>query len=262
MITNIREKEIAMILSDSNYSIVHYSDGTFETSSYTQKAISKIRNEKFQMIRRGVYAKKQYCEVDKPNVSIMGLSFKISRRMMAVWCIVMLISVPVFSQNIAPVAVNDTLLVCNDKLTYFNVLSNDYDANGDKLVMFSFTEPTAGELVSASNTGNFRYEWNSNYNSVNFQYVLKDLKSKGIGTLNSNTATVFLTSAAPYYYSGVYGGNNTRETCKSSNSGAVSITGTTVEKNTSYQYILLDAKNGTVTLAPSSGGSVSLLIKK
>lgn len=68
-------------------------------------------------------------------------------------------------------------------------------------------------------------------------------------------------SAAPYYYTGTYTGTNTRETCRSINTSSVTISGTTRETNTAYQSIILDGSIGTVTISPTSGGSVEFKIK-
>jgi hypothetical protein len=256
-------KTPALITSQGEYSTIEFTDGSSYLSAYTQKELGRRFGVNLKMVRRGVYADPKHSEITQNGIKIMNKEFKFSRRMAKAWASLLLVffCLDSFCQNIAPVANNDTLKVCNDVPTYFNVTRNDTDANGDKLKLNYFSEPASGNLVSASNTGNFRYEWLAGVSSVLFEYNVNDMKFANIGSLTSNMATVVLNSATPYYYTGTYSGTNNRETCRSINTSAVTISGTTREKNEAYQSIILDAQYGTVTISPTSGGSVEFKIK-
>lgn len=258
------------LVSDVNYTYVHFRDGTVGYSAYTKSIIKEKLSVDLRPVRRGVDVDPALIQKKGQSVKLGDTLFKISRRnlnkwlgiiaLIFSWCVSPSVS---RGQNTAPVAVNDTLKVCNDIPTYFSVTANDYDANGDRLRLTSFTRPASGDLVAASNTGQFRLDWSfALSDTLSFQYYLKDLKFANLGSLQSNAGTVVLYSTAPYFYAGTYSsGTNSRITCRSENSAAASITGTARETNTAYSYILLDGNNGSVTIAPSSGGSVEFKIK-
>ena len=257
------EKTPAIITSSGEYSTIEFTDGSSYMASYTQKELGRRFGHNLKMVKRGVYVNPKEAIIIQNGVKIMNREFKFSRRMAKAWACMLLVFfyLDSFCQNTAPVAHNDTLKVCNDVPTYFTVTRNDTDADGDRLKLNYFSEPASGNLVSASNTGYFRYEWNPLFSSASFEYNLKDLKFANLGSLTSNMATVVLNSAAPYYYTGTYTGTNTRETCRSINTAAVTISGTTIESNTAYQSIILDGSIGTVTISPTAGGSVEFKIK-
>lgn len=248
-----------LLISSGEYSVIHTESET-KTVAYTRSYLEKKGLVKLKMVRRGVYVPPN-SKKTKQGVMVKDMEFKFSRRAAKLWLFCLFMPFFCFAQNTAPVAVADTVKTCIDEATYFSVIRNDYDANGDKIRINSFSDPVAGNLVSASNTGMFRYEWNPNVLNVTFNYTLRDLRFANIGSLESNSAQVVLEAANKYYYTGSYSGTNTRTTCISRNSAATTISGTARETNTAYQYILLDGANGAVTINPSSGGSVEFKIK-
>lgn len=262
-----RSKKVPVIGLESvgNYTNVYFKDGKRVLSAYTSKIVRNKLDTDFLIVRRGVYVNPDFVKQDCDFVKLGDTLFKISRRNLTKWVAALvfcLTSYVSFSQNVAPVAVNDTLLVCNDILTYFSVVANDYDTNGDRLRLSSFIKPASGDLVAASNTGQFRFDWSyALSDTISFSYHIKDLKFGGLNSLESNSATVTLYSAAPYFYSGTYTGTNTRLTCRSENNSSTTINTTARETNEAYQYILMDANYGTVTIAPGTNGVVEFKIK-
>jgi hypothetical protein len=228
--------------------------------AYTRAFLERSGLVNLKMVRRGVYVPPN-TKKTKDGVMVKNMEFKFSRRAAKLWLLCLFMPFFALAQNTAPVAVADTIKTCIEDVTYFSVVRNDYDANGDRIMINSFSEPVSGNLVSASNTGNFRYEWNPTVLNVTFNYTLKDLKFANIGSLVSNSATVSLEGLNKYNYTGSYSGTNTRLTCVSRNTAATTITGTARESNTAFQYILLDGANGAVTISPSSGGMVEFKIK-
>ena len=93
--------------------------------------------------------------------------------------------------NLAPVAVNDTVVTDEDIPLMINVLSNDFDSDGD-LVPSSVTMrsmPSHGETSINGTTGEITYSPYSNYNGVDsFTYTVED----DSGAV-SNTADVLVT---------------------------------------------------------------------
>ncbi|MBD2041903.1 cadherin-like domain-containing protein [Microcoleus sp. FACHB-672] len=79
--------------------------------------------------------------------------------------------------NVAPAANNDSLTLNeNAPTTAINVLANDTDADGDTLVIASFTQPSNGTLLSNAD-GTFSYTPNSNFaGSDSFTYNISDGK--------------------------------------------------------------------------------------
>jgi hypothetical protein len=255
----LTNNDIVLLISQGEYSVVH-TDKESKTIAYTRANLEKKGLINLKMVRRGVYAKPD-SKRTAGGILVKNTEFKFSRRAAKLWLMLLFLPVFVFAQNTAPVAVPDTIKTCIDDITYFSVVRNDFDANGDKLMLNSFTDPVAGNLVSASNTGLFRYEWSPSVLNVTFNYTIRDLKFANIGSLVSNSALVTLEGATKYFYNGSYTGTNNRLTCVSRNNGAVSITGTTREANTAYQYILLEGSAGAVTISPGSGGAVEFKIK-
>jgi len=159
------EKKPILILSKGEYSNIEFKDGTKCFAPYTHKELSRRFGIELKTVRRGVYADPKESVITENGIKIMNKEFKFSRRIAKAWACILLAILPLFSfcQNIAPVAVNDTVGLCKEEIDYFIVILNDADANGDRLKLNTFTEPTSGNLVSASNTGMFRYEWDSLY---------------------------------------------------------------------------------------------------
>jgi hypothetical protein len=257
------DKTPILVTSEGEYSKIHFEDGSSCVAAYTHKELGRRFGIQLKMVRRGVYADMNHSELTAKGIKILNKEYTFSRRISKVWAIMFLMffCFDSFSQNIAPVAHNDTLTVCNDKPTNFTVIGNDIDVNGDRLRLNYFSEPLSGNLVSESNTGRFRYEWLPEVLSVKFEYNVRDLRFANVGSLVSNMATVVLNSAAPYYYTGTYSGVNNRLTCRSINTTIVNISGNTREKNVAFQHIILDAKYGTVTIAPTTGGAIEFRIK-
>ena len=260
------ETPVVGLISDLNYTVVHFADGSKTISGYTKKVVRKcvLRSKDLTEVRRGVEVAKSKANVIDQKISAFGKSFDISRRKMSNWIvsiIAALVSFSSFAQNIAPVAVNDTITVCNDETATFRVVNNDYDPNGDRVLLHSFTRPGTGDLVARGNQGNFNYIFGGS-DTTSFSYKLIDVRFAGIGRLQSNTGFVKLKGAAAYEYAGTYLTSNNRLTCKSRNVAAVTITGSVREVNESFTSITLDAAEGAVLLAPSAGGVVELRIKK
>jgi hypothetical protein len=258
------DKTPILVTSEGEYSKIHFEDGSSCVAAYTHKELGRRFGINLKMVRRGVYADMNHSELTAKGIKILNKEYTFSRRISKVLAIMFLMffCFDSFSQNIAPVAKNDTINGCNNNgPTFFNVLANDTDANGDRLRLNYFSEPPFGNLVSESNTGRFRYQWSAGVATTTFQYNARDVKFANIGSLTSNMATVIINGSSPYYYTGTYTGVNSRETCRSINTTAVNISGTTRETNVAYQSIILDAKNGVVTIAPTAGGSVEFKIK-
>ena len=259
----LKNNKIVLLKSMGEYSSVYTDSGENRTVSYTKTHLERKGFINLKMVRRGVYACEMSAEKNGDFIKILNKQYKLSRRMKKLWILLLIIPFFGIAQNIAPVAVNDTIMTCIDEpYTYFTVTSNDFDPNGDRIRLNSFTDPGSGELVSASNTGMFRYTWNLNNTSVNFSYTIRDLRFGNINTLVSNVANVKLDGSPKYFYNGNYIVNTSRITCLSKNSGATTISGTTREINEAYQYILLDAAVGVVEITPSAGGVVEFKIKK
>lgn len=252
------EKKPILMISKGEYSDCYFEDGERILLSYTQKEINRRFGIALKMVKRGVYVDEKEVEKTEKGIKIMNKEFNFSRRMAKAWACLLLITLPFlsFSQNTAPVAVNDTLHLCNDEINYFSVITNDTDANGDRLKLNYFSDAIFGNLVSASNTGMFRHEFDTLGTTDTFEYNVKDLRFANIGSLTSNTAYVELNGRPKYYYTGTYTGTTIRETCLSINTGAVTISGTTIEENTAFKSITLDGSIGVVEIAPTAGGSV------
>ncbi|MBI3406826.1 MAG: tandem-95 repeat protein [Planctomycetes bacterium] len=96
------------------------------------------------------------------------------------------VSIQITTNN--PVAVNDSGTTNEDTPLTISVLQNDSDADGDSLVVDSFTQPTHGSvLVNANNSMTYTPEANWN-GSDSFTYSAAD----GMGG-HSNSATVTIT---------------------------------------------------------------------
>jgi len=91
------------------------------------------------------------------------------------------------SLNTAPSAVDDAASTQEDSAVVLNVLSNDYDDDGDALTVSSVTAPLSGSAVlNSDNT--ITYTPNADYNgSDSFSYTVSD------GNGGSDTATVSIT---------------------------------------------------------------------
>jgi len=88
--------------------------------------------------------------------------------------------------NDQPVAYSDTVETDEDTQVTINVLSNDFDVEGDTLVILEVTAPEHGKITVEGDTVLF-YMPDSNYAGVDsFQYIISD------GDL-SDTAMVFVT---------------------------------------------------------------------
>jgi VCBS repeat-containing protein len=99
------------------------------------------------------------------------------------------VQITVNSVNDAPIAANDSYSLAEDgslSVPAAGVLANDSDADGDALSASLVSGPSHGTLTFNPD-GSFVYTPSANYNgSDSFTYVAND------GTINSNTATVFL----------------------------------------------------------------------
>lgn len=92
--------------------------------------------------------------------------------------------------NVAPVAQNDSASTAPGTAVVVDVLSNDTDGNGDQLSVAALTQPANGSTTVV--TGGVRYTPNSGFSGTDtFTYRASD------GALESNTATVTVTVAAP-----------------------------------------------------------------
>ncbi len=260
----IAEKKLVLVESVGGpYSILHFSDGTKTTVSYTNKELNKRFQINTKMIRRGFYAvENEVEEVKGKGVIFQNKLIAFSRR--SVWLLLFVVSFA-SAQNLAPVAKNDTLFSCINPVIKFDYIKietqqNDYDPNSDRFVVSDFTTPNFGHLVADGNLGWFRYYPNLSGDSTAFQYRIKDIRRMNIGSLKSDFATVFIGKTKyEYVYSGMYLTNVTRETCRSLTSGTVNISGTTREINTVDTYGLL--LPGTL-IEPSDGGVFELKARR
>ncbi|MBW4487729.1 MAG: tandem-95 repeat protein [Trichocoleus desertorum ATA4-8-CV12] len=89
--------------------------------------------------------------------------------------------------NTPPVIGSDSLTANEDTLTITpNLLANDTDPNGDRLIISSFTQPGNGVLASNDN-GTFSYTPNLNYEGIDsFSYTVSD----GYGGFVSSTVSI------------------------------------------------------------------------
>lgn len=264
MLRNIVDKSkknpIVGLVSDWNYTHVFFQNGDTTISGYTKKDVkSRIDNANLTEVRRGVEIDKSIASVKGNKVRLFDKSYQISRRKLSNWLVMFLFSIQILmAQNVAPVAVNDDIKICIDTFNPISVVNNDYDNNGDRIVLKSFTQPSEGYLVALGNSGKFDYYFGAS-DTISFTYKVKDLRFGNIGSLESNTANVTFERLASYNYTGTYSGTANRRTCRSQNTGAVTITGTAREVNNTYTSITLDANVGTVLLAPSAGGLIELI---
>ncbi len=97
------------------------------------------------------------------------------------------VSITITPVNDAPVATNDTAIVTEDSTgNQINVLTNDFDIDGDPISITGVTQPTYG--TATYTISNVFYTPNLNYNGIDsFTYTIID----GYG--GSDTATVTIT---------------------------------------------------------------------
>ena len=97
-----------------------------------------------------------------------------------------LVTITIANVQDAPVAVDNTVTTPEDIPSGYDVLGNDYDADGDTLTITGVTQPSNGQAV---NHGTYvEYIPNSNYNGPDqFTYTISD------GNGGTATATVFMT---------------------------------------------------------------------
>lgn len=256
----IAAKKLVLVESIGGpYSILHFSDGTKTTVGYTNKELNKRYKINTKMVRRGFYAvENEVEEIKGKGVLFQNRVIEFSRR--AVWLLLFVVSVA-SAQNVAPVAVNDTINHCQNLYGIPYVIitptANDIDEAGNKLIINSFTQPHVGDLLAEGNKGRFRYYFTPD--STSFDYTVKQLTYLSENSNLSNIATVFINAPrADYTYSGVYATNAKRYTCRSTTSGVVTISGTTREVNQVVYYGLL--LPGT-TIEPEEGGVFELKAK-
>lgn len=92
--------------------------------------------------------------------------------------------------NLAPVAVNDTAPVLEDGTVTIDVLSNDYDPDGDTPQLVSNSVTAAHGTVSVNANGSLTYQPNANFNGTDtIIYRIGD----GSGAFSTATVTVSVT---------------------------------------------------------------------
>jgi hypothetical protein len=102
------------------------------------------------------------------------------------------VTVPVTTENVAPVAVNDTASTALNTPVAIDVVANDTDANGDNLLIVGFSAPAHGTVAYSADNTQLVYTPNQNFSGTDsFTYDLDDEKG---GTA---TGTVSVTVAPP-----------------------------------------------------------------
>ena len=154
-----------------------------------------------------------------------------------------------FSQNAAPVAVNDSKFYCLNDVITISLLENDYDVNYDTFTINSVTQPSQGSVNI--NAGNKTVNYTSNSStSTSFTYNIIDQN----GAI-SNNATVILTGFANTV-NNYTGSGGTQQGCKFQNlSNVVVPSGTTSKLEAAKSVVLLP--NTTL----SNGSVVEIIIK-
>ncbi len=105
------------------------------------------------------------------------------------------VTVTVSGTNAAPVATDDTATTAEDKPVIIAVLTNDKDANGDKLAAAIAAQPTNGTVILNAD-GTFTYTPKSNfYGTDSFTYTVSD--GKGGSDTGKVTVTVTGVNDAP-----------------------------------------------------------------
>lgn len=178
------------------YTNVFFEDGTSIMTSY---GISEtIRRLNSNVVKINMSQAVNLNKVDNVQDNLLTIKDKkmvVSRRKKALF---LGLFVAIFNVSFAQTAVSDTIKACNNAQVRFSVLGNDLPLG--RIQISQFTQPTAGELVSASNTGYFRYFWNFGVNTTSFQYKIK--------LINTNTesafATVLISGSPPITLSGNY----------------------------------------------------------
>lgn len=245
--------------SEGTYTHVTFSDGSRHCVSYCQTELERRFRLGLTRVNRQVSAKKEFVKVFDDGVKLSRKKYKFSRRMKVNWLILLIFcGITATAQNNAPTAKNDTLKVCNDVVTSFSVLSNDFDIDGDRIMLRAFSNPSNIDIVAIGNTGNFRLNATGDVGTFNFGYTIRDLKFANIGSKTSS-AIVYIITSSPYIYSGNYTTTNNRTACRSSTSGVVTIS------NGARETMIVDTYGellpGT-TITASGGGVFELKPKK
>ncbi|MFX1568654.1 MAG: NosD domain-containing protein [Promethearchaeota archaeon] len=99
-------------------------------------------------------------------------------------------NLPIWDDGYTPVAVDDSATTMEDQSIFIDVLSNDYDLDGDLLVIVDLTDPLGGVVID-NGDGIVYFLPDPDFNGVtSFNYRVFD------GTANSNFATVVITIIA------------------------------------------------------------------
>ena len=102
------------------------------------------------------------------------------------------VTVTVMDGNTVPNGVEDTYTILNNEDIILNVLANDFDADGDSLIITEVTQPTEGGTVSINENGQLEFSPDENYTgTVTFTYTISD------GNGGTDVVTVTLNIGEP-----------------------------------------------------------------
>ena len=158
-----------LMVSDSNYTTVTFSDGSKSLLSYCQKAIHERFGIKLKTVCRGVSADPDFSEVSAEGVLVLGQKFFFSRRIAKKWLVAGIVfcnTLIGFCQS-PPVANPDVFYDCIRRPILIDVLANDNWSGIPLRQIIDLSVPTAGSVVLSGNK--LRYTWGAS-DSTSFSY--------------------------------------------------------------------------------------------
>ena len=180
----LAEKTPILMVSDSNYTTVTFSDGSKSLLSYCQKAIYERFGVKLKTVCRGVSAHPDFSEISTEGVKVLGQSFSFSRRLKKNWiAAAMVLFVWTQTTALAQVAMNDVYYDCKARSIVLTPMKNDTLTINEN-VLANVSVPTSGTLTPLS-TKKLQFNWGS-ADSTQFQYRILDNETN----FYSNYATV------------------------------------------------------------------------
>lgn len=234
------------------YTKVFFADGTSILTSYgISETIRRLGSTVVKINMSQAVDKNSVEKIEGKQLTINGKTMQVSRRKMSLFLGLWL---AILTVSVAQTPLNDTLKVCNDIPARFDVFKNDSPQGNIRVS--GFTQPTNGELVALSNTGLFRYYWNTGVTTSSFQYKIKLISDE----TESGYATVFLNGSPRITLSGNYPNTSltTIEGCQITTNGT-----TTFQSGAKYSlehYQFTELKPGTV-ISAAGGGVVTIKAK-